>query len=165
MDIISHGLWGSLALGRKSKKSFWLAFFFGIAPDLFSFGPFFAGVFLGLKPWPNFQIEPTQPIMPSYVHSLYNITHSAIIFFLAFALVWIFLKGPLWEMLAWGLHILMDIFTHSYKFFPTPFLWPLSDFKINGWHWGSPWIFWPDVVLLVILYFWFFVVRRKHAGH
>lgn len=165
MDIISHGLWGSLAFGRKNKKSFWLAFFFGVAPDLFSFGPFFISTFLGLAKRPNFGSEPPDPSsIPSYVHSLYNVTHSIIIFSLAFTLVWILLKKPLWEMLAWGLHILMDIFTHSYKFFPTPFLWPISGFKFNGWHWASPYIFFPDVALLAILYFWFFIIKRRRHG-
>ena len=38
MDIVSHGLWGAIAFGRKSRSSFWLAFLIGLAPDLFSFG-------------------------------------------------------------------------------------------------------------------------------
>ncbi len=42
MDIISHGLWGGITVGRKSGRSFWTAFCFGVAPDLFAFGPMFA---------------------------------------------------------------------------------------------------------------------------
>ena len=37
MDIVSHGLWGSIAFGRKSRSSFWMAFVIGMAPDIFSF--------------------------------------------------------------------------------------------------------------------------------
>lgn len=166
MDIVSHGLWGSLAFGRKNKKSFLLAFFLGIAPDLFSFGPFFASTFLGLAERPHFSSEPPDPsLIPHYVSQLYQVTHSIIIFAVIFALVWFLRKKPFWEMSAWGLHILMDIPTHSYKFFPTPFLWPISDLKLNGWHWGSPWIFWPDVALLTVLYIWFFIIKkRSHAA-
>ena len=32
MDIVSHGLWGALAFGRKNRRSFWLAFGIGLAP-------------------------------------------------------------------------------------------------------------------------------------
>ena len=42
MDIISHGLWGGITVGRRSGRSFWTAFCFGVAPDLFAFGPMFA---------------------------------------------------------------------------------------------------------------------------
>jgi hypothetical protein len=36
MDVISHGLWGGVAFGRKNKKYFWWSFGFGIMPDLLS---------------------------------------------------------------------------------------------------------------------------------
>ncbi len=38
MDIPSQGLWGGIALGRASRKCFWTAFGFGLAPDFSSFG-------------------------------------------------------------------------------------------------------------------------------
>jgi len=47
MDIISHGLRGGIAVGRKNKKQFWLSFAFGILPDFVSFGfPFAVTIFL-----------------------------------------------------------------------------------------------------------------------
>lgn len=169
MDILSHGFWGGVAFGRKNKKSFWLSFLFGIAPDLLSFGVFFVAVFLGLAPKPEFRMEPPQDdLIPGYIHGLYGITHSLPVFIILFVLVCIFLKKPLWEMGAWGLHILFDIPTHSQQFFPTPFLWPLSDLAANGIPWSRPIIFIPNVTLLALLYLWFFVlrpyVRRKRAG-
>lgn len=56
---------------------------------------------------------------------------------MAFALVWLFFRRPYWLMFGWGFHILVDIFSHSASFFPTPFLFPLVDAKIDGWNWGS----------------------------
>jgi hypothetical protein len=163
MDILSHGLWGSITFGRKNKKSFWTAFLFGIAPDFFSFGAFFISVYLGIQDFPPFSSEPPDPaLIPSYVGNLYNVSHSLVIFSMVFLLVRFIFKKPFWEMSAWGLHILFDIPTHSYKFFPTPFLWPLSSFKFNGWHWVSPWIFWPNVAILLLLYLWFFVIKPKN---
>lgn len=162
MDIVSHGLWGSLAFGRKSRKGFWLAFLFGIGPDLFSFGPFFAASFLGFAERPRFGSEPPDPsLIPAYVHQLYHVTHSLPLFAVFFLVLALILRRPLWEFGAWGFHVLFDIPTHSYAFFPTPFLWPISEFKFNGWQWGSPWIFFPNIGALAVLYFWFFLRRRR----
>ena len=163
MDIASHGLWGGVAFGRKNIKSFWLSLLFGVLPDLLAFGPFFVGIFLGFYQRPLFNgTEPPNPaLIPSFVGQIYNITHSLIIFAAVFLIVWFILKRPVYEMLAWGLHILFDIPTHSYAFFPTPFLWPISAFKINGVHWGDPIILYPNIILLLILYIWFFKYKCK----
>jgi len=162
MDVISHGLWGSLAFGRKSRQSFWLAFSFGVAPDVIAFGPLFVARIFGFDGGFNFESGPPPASqIPQYIYSLYSFTHSLIIFAMIFALVWLFMRRPVWELCAWGLHILVDILTHSYQFFPTPFLWPISNFKINSLNWSDPVIFIPDVALLIIAYSWLYIVRRK----
>lgn len=164
MDIISHGLWGSIAFGRSGIRSFWTAFFFGVMPDLFSFGLFTIATFLGISgrvPWGNGEPPPMNAI-PPYVHDLYNITHSLIIFALVFTLVWFLReKRPYWLMAGWGLHILVDVPTHSYQFFPTPFLWPFSDYRFDGTPWGNASILLPNVTLLIIVYGIFFYRRYK----
>jgi len=163
MDTLSHGLWGSLAFGRKNAKSFWTAFFFGVAPDLFSFGFFFVSTWLGIAERPNFDGSepPNQALIPPYIGHLYNITHSLLIFLIVFGIVWLIRKAPFWEMGAWGLHIFFDIPTHSYNFFPTPFLWPLSNFKIDGHPWSDPIIFWPNLTALAMLYGYFFIFKKR----
>ena len=153
MDIVSHGLWGAIAFGRKSRLSFWLAFVIGLAPDLLSFGILWTAVVLGLAEKPDFsQGTPPESSIPHYVHHLYNVTHSFIVFLLAFLLIWFLLKRPLWELGAWGLHVLVDVPTHSYAFFATPVLWPLFGWKFNGWQWTTPHILIPNFVLLSLLY-------------
>src|SRR3989344_7778616 len=103
MDIVSHGLWGSLAFGRRSRRSFWLAFFSGVGPDLLSFGPFFALAFLGLAKRPAFTAEPPDPaLIPAYVHGLYDVTHSFVIFAALFLILWLLLRRLPWEFSAWG---------------------------------------------------------------
>lgn len=162
MDIISHGLWGGVAFGRKSKKNFWWSFGFGIAPDFFSFGIFTMMRILGLASGPDWgKGVPSNDAIPVYVHSLYNVTHSLIVFAAVFGIVWLVRRKPFLPMLAWGLHILMDIPTHSTSFFGTPFLWPVSTFEVNGISWGHPIIFFPDVIALFVLYLWFFVFKKK----
>ncbi|QQR78901.1 MAG: hypothetical protein IPJ68_01345 [Candidatus Moraniibacteriota bacterium] len=165
MDILSHGLYGGVAFGRRSRISYWLAFFFGIAPDLFSFGLFFALTILGLAEHPDWRSgqHPDPAGIPGYVHALYNGTHSLVIFVAVFALVWLIRKKPLYEMFGWPLHILVDIPTHSEKFFPTPFLWPVSDFHVNGHNWSDPRIFIPNVIFLIGLYLWFYVIRPRRV--
>lgn len=163
MDIISHGLWGGIALGRSSRKSFWLAFLFGIAPDLLSFGFVILGAFVahGFEFWRGIGHPPDPAKIPAYVYHLYNVTHSLVVFGLAFGVVWLLRGKPLWEMGAWGLHVVVDIFTHTTAFFPTPFLWPLLTVRFNGWAWSDPVIFVPNVVLLAVLYT---VFLWKHRG-
>ena len=162
MDIFSHGLWGSLAFGRRSKKSFLVSFLCGMAPDLFSFGIFFVAIILGLSDRPDFSEPPVSSNIPHYVSQLYQFTHSFIIFLILFFMLWTLFRRPIWEFSAWGLHILFDIPTHSYQFFPTPFLWPISHFEVNGIPWGSPQIFIPNIALLAACYIWFFIYRRRH---
>ena len=163
MDTLSHGLYGGIAFGRSTRASYWLAFFFGVAPDLLSFGLFMALSFFGLAEHPDWSSgnHPDPAGIPQYVHALYDGTHSLVVFAVVFAIVWLIRRRPLMEMLAWPLHILVDIPTHSERFFPTPFLWPLSDFHVDGHPWSDPRIFIPNVILLAGLYLWFYWFRPR----
>jgi membrane-bound metal-dependent hydrolase YbcI (DUF457 family) len=153
MDIVSHGLWGGIAVGRESKRRYWQAFGFGVAPDLLSFGLFTVGDALGFVSGPDWgHGRPDPTAIPLFVHQMYNITHSLVVFAAVFGVVWLVRKRPFLPMIAWCLHILLDIPTHSSAFFPTPFLWPVSDLTFQGISWGQPIIFFPNVALLVIAY-------------
>ena len=167
MDIFSHALYGGAAFGRKSIKKYFLAFLVGMSPDIFSFGILWLSVHLGISPSIDWSKDhPDMSQVPFYVHNLYDLTHSLIIFLAVFSLVWLWRRKPLWILGAWGLHILVDIPTHSFQFFPTPFLWPFSDFEVNGIEWGRPIIFIPNLVLLGIIYaiFAFLKLRKKKPG-
>lgn len=162
MDIISHGLWGGIAFGRKNRKNFLISFLIGMASDLLSFGVFNVATWLGLAERVDFRRENIdQLFIPQYVHTLYDITHSLAIFFAVFLLVWLIRKKPLWILGAWFLHIIIDIPTHSFQFFPTPFLWPFSNYMVNGISWGEPIIFFPDVIILILLYAIFFWKKQR----
>src|SRR3989338_587194 len=164
MDTVSHGLWGSFVFGRKRRRSFLLAFFFGVAPDLFSFWPFFAGSLFGLFIRPPFSANPPpESAIPSFVHLLYRPTHSLIIFAAIFLIIYLVRGKPLWEMSAWVLHIVYDIPLHTAHFFPPPFLWPISSSTVDGWNWGNPWFFFPNITLLALLYAGLLVRRRRHV--
>jgi len=95
---------------------------------------------------------PTKNFAPPYVHTIYNFTHSIFIFAAVFVIVWIILKKPMLEMLAWGLHILMDIPSHSHIFFPTPFLYPFFSYMFDGISWASQPFFTINWIVLILLY-------------
>lgn len=155
MDIFSHGLYGGIAAGRRSKKDYLWAFFFGMAPDLLAFGPFILAAVLGFE----FDLFGSANIRVSY-----NATHSLIIYTIIFASLWAFGRKRFAKLsLAWPLHILVDIPTHSAEFYPTHFLWPISDFYVDGIAWAQPIIFIPNLIIIVALYaFW--LLKRRRTG-
>jgi hypothetical protein len=162
MDVVSHGLWGAGIFGRKSKKYFLFAFLIGVAPDVFSFGILLITNILSITKRPDWQSgPPPMEDIPHFINPLYNFTHSLVIFSAVFLLIFLTRKKPFWPLAAWGIHILIDIPSHSFAFFPTPFLWPLSDLKIDGIGWGHAIIFFPNVILLAILYSSIIYQKRK----
>ena len=169
MDIFAHGLWAGAdakAAKKESKKPIkvWLTVFWGVIPDLFAFVPafiylFYQALIVGqgfaiLRPHADIESETVQHQVPLFDLStaLYNYSHSLVIFALVALLVWLLRKKVPWEMLGWPLHILIDIPTHSYKFFPTPFLWPVSNLEVNGFSWGTPWFMILNYGSLLALY-------------
>lgn len=177
MDVFAHGLWGSAAfsaINTKIKKPLnvrWAALF-SIFPDFFAFTPMFVWMFWSFAsgslsfadmPHPD-DVEPAQRdtlFIFRVTAQLYQFTHSIIIFFIVFAIVHLLLRRPVWEMGAWLLHIFIDIPTHSYEFYPTPFLWPFSGVMVDGISWGVPWFMIVNYASLAIVYFLLFYRKKK----
>jgi hypothetical protein len=154
MDTLSHGLYGGITAGRKSRRDFAIAFFFGVMPDIAAFGPYMLLSILGVF---SFSREaggkPDPDLIPSFVYGIYSVTHSAVVYAIVVSLIYTLGKRHLaWLTIGWPLHIIVDIPTHTHEFFPTPFLWPLSRYTVDGISWGTPWIFFPNVALLIALY-------------
>ena len=63
-------------------------------------------------------------------------------------------KDFAWPMLAWPMHIIVDFFTHSIEFFPTPILWPISDYRFDGIPWSNPYIWFSNIAGIILLYVW-----------
>jgi membrane-bound metal-dependent hydrolase YbcI (DUF457 family) len=69
-----------------------------------------------------------------------------------FAITTILSRGIIFPLLGWLLHILIDITTHSFSYYATRFLWPVSDFRINGVAWWTS-LFWiMTYAALVVAY-------------
>ena len=173
MDIFSHALWaGAAAYGVNLKKkrpiSVWKTAAWGMFPDLFAFTiPFIWMIAAGAQ----FDARNAEPasggghIVFQLTHDLYNISHSLLTFMVVFGLMYLLFKRPFWEMGGWLLHIVSDVPTHSYAFFPTPILWPVSGWKFNGISWGQPWFMVLDFSALVIVYLiiWYaYQQKKKH---
>ncbi|MFH1145645.1 MAG: hypothetical protein V1707_01630 [bacterium] len=176
MDILAHGLWtGACAVGAKRKwkeLSVRQSVFWGIAPDLLSFTVLFfwfvGSLLLGDLPLGHFpspdSFEPSQAVtLPIFqlTDLLYSISHSVVVFIIVFGLVWLFKRKPRWELFGWLFHIVIDIFTHEYAFYPTPFLWPLSDLKVDGYSWARPWFMVINYLLLAGVYGWMVYKKRS----
>ena len=134
MDIFAHGLWSYAVFHRK--KYVWLAVLFGLLPDFLSFGIIFV---INLLNGNFHRGPPAISSLPKWLFAAYNMTHSFVMFLAVFIAVYLITKKWKWYMVAWPLHVLIDIPTHSFRFFPTPFLWPLSDYKFDGISWATGW--------------------------
>ena len=119
MDFVSHALWGGVSFGRKNKIIFLLAAGISILPDILTEGLFFALYLLNIGGMPGWENgHPNISDYPVFAQNLYNITHSLAIFAFVFALFWVAAKKPVWIVAVWGLHILIDIPTHSLALIP-----------------------------------------------
>lgn len=154
MDTLSHGLWGGAVFGQKNSSQWKWAFFLGMAPDLFSFGPFFLTHLGDIgERWKERSMGIHRlPVVPAYVHQAYNVTHSLVTFAVLMTLALLFFGRRGWPMGAWGLHILCDIPTHSTRFFPTPYLWPFHTPFYNGTPWARPRFMLANYSLIAVAY-------------
>lgn len=157
MDVFSHGIWagiGASGINKKTSKKInpYFAAFWGVFPDVFAFSPYFLWMIwnrlrgIEVKPM---NMEPQNGIS-LLSEQLYNISHSLVIFSGVFFLVVsskllmsranfrVKTLVPI-SMFGWLLHILLDIPTHTYEFYPTPVFWPLFGWKFDGFSWGQPW--------------------------
>jgi len=64
-------------------------------------------------------------------------------------------------LLAWALHIVCDIPTHTTSYFPTPFLWPFPTPFVNGVSWAAPAFLAVNYACLIIVYAAIFFYLRR----
>ena len=76
------------------------------------------------------------PDPPRWMETLHHAFHSLPMTLIGAALIWILKgSGPGQELMDWILHIVMEISTHSRRPWGPQFLWPLSDFAVEGDSW------------------------------
>lgn len=170
MDTFAHGVAGAFFFSRSGYagllfgkndtngepgKFDWTlpaAAVFGVLPDLLSFSyVVFRHIFNGGRGKP-----PIESI-PDWVFTAYNMTHSliivtALVFLLFFISRWLGISAC-----AWLWHVICDIPTHSKAYFPTPFLYPLSNFTVDGVSFMRPSIFisyWSFLIAAGVVLVW-----------
>lgn len=154
MDTLSHALYGKGIFGYRKYR--WFSFLFGTIPDLFSFGIYFIYIFL----FSDLSFgRPNIEELPYWVYDLYDISHSLITALIFIGIAYVINKDFAWPMLAWPIHIVVDFFTHSIKFFPTPILWPISDYRFDGVPWSNPYVL--GINFIVIFFIFFYRWRTK----
>lgn len=156
MDIFAHGLW-TYAVFHK-KKYVWLAVLFGLLPDLLSFGIFFS---INLVNGDLARGRPSLESIPTWIFASYNVTHSLLVFSFVFLIIYLVTKKWFLPLTAWGLHIITDIPTHSDRFFPTPFLWPVSSYRFDGISWATGWFMLLNYGALLVVFLVIAHNRRK----
>jgi len=154
VDVLAHGLWGGVAFSTNGQRKFTGAFVLGMAPDLLSFGLFHLTHprWIGQRILGTVSGPPPLAILPDFVFHAYNLTHSLVVWSALFALIWTLKRHPPWLFLAWGLHIVCDIPTHSSAYFPTPYLWPLSTPYFQGISWATAWFMAANYTAILVAY-------------
>ncbi|MFC1690671.1 hypothetical protein ACFL0W_00695 [Nanoarchaeota archaeon] len=158
MDYFSHGFWAYIIFHRIKK--WYYAVLFGLLPDTLSWG-----IYLVYSMITGFSVfrQPGPPridLIPDWVFMLYGISHSLIVFGIVILFVYLFLKRIPVYMYAWPIAVLMDIPTHSREFLPTPFLWPISDWKFPGFSWGVSWFMILNYSFILFFLIYIFVTRN-----
>jgi hypothetical protein len=153
MDILAHGLWVGIgvAWARRqwpvSRKAAAATVGLAVAPDLVQLAPLVVAALFGSEgvrllsayatALPGF--EPAMsPLVAMLTHHLHCIMHSAVVAAAVTAIVWAWRKAPWWPLLGWWSHIVIDVFTHSADFYPSPVLYPITQRGFDGVAWNTP---------------------------
>ncbi|MFH1682666.1 MAG: hypothetical protein ABIA37_02615 [Candidatus Woesearchaeota archaeon] len=92
--------------------------------------------------------KPDLGAIPDWVFLLYGLTHSLLVFGVILLLIYLIARKIPIYIYAWPIAVVMDTFTHSRNFLPTPFLWPI-EWYFPGFSWGTTWFMIVNYVLIV----------------
>ena len=161
--------WLSSVVGKKGvdpvEARLGWAVFFGVVPDLASFT-----VPAVLRIWWRVTGVTTtllpQPGGPRFdwVWGVYNCVHSLLIFALVFAAAWAIARRPVWEVLGWLLHIVIDMLTHR-GWFAIQYLWPVSSVHFDGIPWETGWFLAATYASLTAIFFLLWRTRVQQTNH
>ena len=106
--------------------------------------------------------EPPMPtIIDLLAHHFHCIMHSAIVASVVTLLTWLTWRALWIPLLGWWSHIVIDVFTHSIDYYPSPVIYPITNRGFDGLAWSKPVYLALNYVLLVAAYLWLFRTRRR----
>lgn len=177
MDILSHGLWAGLALAALKTRAqptrgiVSATIALAVLPDLLQLLPVaFDALFRGqgwALLWQYATALPGQepllsPPKASLAHHLHCVAHSALVAGVLTAAIGFWTGRFWWPLLGWWMHILIDVFTHSAEFFPSPVFYPLTYWGFDGIAWNTPWFMVLNYAALTVCAVWLW--RRRSRG-
>ena len=78
------------------------------------------------------------PDPPRWIETLHHVSHSLPVALAGSAVVrMLYSRWPRKGLIAWALHIAIDVPTHSCRFWGPRFLWPLSNVAVDGVPWAE----------------------------
>ena len=176
MDILAHGLWVGVGAGLVSRRlklsgrTIALTVAMAVLPDLLQVVPMVAwAVFSpgGLElvsayvhALPRFEpvLPPTVELLTFHLHCL---MHSAVVAGAITLLVWVVLRSLWIPLLGWWSHIVIDVFTHSADFYPSPVLYPITQRGFDGLAWNTPWFMVVNYAALALACTWLALSHPK----
>jgi hypothetical protein len=175
MDVVAHVLWAGaaavLVARHRPVTRGAVATTLALAglPDGLQYVPVLAWILAGDGAWTTLLALATalpgqEPPLPDTVrlasHHLHCIAHSAVVAGLATAALRIALRSLWLPLLGWWSHIVIDVFTHSTAFYPSPVLYPITYRGFDGIAWNEPWFLGLNYVVLSAFFAWAACRRR-----
>ncbi len=154
MDILAHALWAGAGTTLASRR--WpiaprivaATMLLAALPDVFHLLPiagwwlFGDGSLAGVRDY-AIAVPGQEPALPPIVklwsHHLHCVAHSAIVAGVVTLLLWARRRSLRIALLGWWSHIVIDVFTHSADYYPSPVLYPLTERGFDGIAWPTPW--------------------------
>jgi hypothetical protein len=174
MDILAHTLWAGSGLllwrGKKSttSKTILLTSALAAVPDLLHLLPvaawsaFHETSLLSLRQY-VLAIPDKQPLLTPLItllaHHLHCIMHSAITAGAISLLICTILRSFWIPLVGWWSHIVIDVFTHSNDFYPSPVFYPVTMKGFNGIAWNEPWFVLLNYTVLAAVLCWVSIER------
>ena len=176
MDIIAHGLWAGVGAGLMqrrwalSRRTVLLTVAMAVLPDLLQLLPIAAwalfskegvaalGGYIQALP----QFEPVlPPTVELLVFQLHCVMHSAVVAAAATMFLGVAMRSFWIPLLGWWLHIVIDVFSHSAEFYPSPVLYPITLRGFDGVAWNTPWFIVVNYAALACAGTWLVWSRRR----
>ena len=153
-----------------SKKSIYGIVLLAALPDILQLVPILGWVAIGDGSIGSvyeyvFSTPGTEPHLPPLVqaltHHLHCIAHSAIVAGAVTLLAWLLRPQLLIPLLGWWSHIILDVFTHSRDYYPSPILYPITYAGFDGIAWNEPIFLLLNYLALALIYLLLMFSRRK----
>lgn len=166
MDILAHGLWvgiGAAWMHRHRcldrRTTVW-TLCLAVVPDLAQLLPLFYLALFSPEGWsallayanalPGY-VPAMSQIVTELTHHLHCVMHSALVAGVVTAISWVWLGRPWIPLLGWWSHIVIDVFTHSADFFPSPVFYPVTYRGFDGLAWNTPWFMVANYLAVLIV--------------